>query len=163
LLRLYPRAWRARYADEFLALLLDSPRTWRTAADVILNAVDAHGRTGGKKMRRLVPWVLLVLVDVALGWLNYHATDDVQPVAAGLLVAGFGFAFWRPRQAWLFVPLLWLAIPLSSVVADAGNYHPGLLKPHPLYETLVALIPTALGAAVGAGARWVVGQSRAQN
>ena len=41
-------------------------------------------------MRRLVPGLLLVLVDVVIGWLNYHASDDVQPVAAALIVAGFG-------------------------------------------------------------------------
>ena len=112
-------------------------------------------------MRRLTPWVLLVLVLAVLGWLNYHATDDVQPVAGGLLVAGFAYTFWRPRLIWLFVPVLWLAIPLSSVIADANNYHPGLLKPHPLYETLIALIPTALGAMVALGARWAVRQNPA--
>jgi uncharacterized membrane protein YccC len=112
-------------------------------------------------MRRLIPWTLLVLVAAVLGWLNYHASDDVQPVAAGLLLAGFGFSFWRPRLAWLFVVVLWLAIPLSGVVADANNYHPGLAKPHPLYETLVALIPTALGAIAGVAARWVAGRARA--
>ena len=111
-------------------------------------------------MRRLTPVVLLLLVDAAIGWLNYHATDDVQPVAASLIAAGFGFTFWRPRLAWLFIPALWLAVPVSSIVAYTNNYHPGLVKPAPLYETAVALIPTALGAAAGAGARWIFRLSR---
>jgi hypothetical protein len=34
LLRLYPRAWRARYGDEFLALVADTGLSWRTVADV---------------------------------------------------------------------------------------------------------------------------------
>jgi hypothetical protein len=161
LVRLYPRLWRDRYGEEFTALLAGSPRTWRTAADIVLGALDAHKRNGGKRMRRLIPWTLLVLVAAVLGWLNYHSSDDVQPVAAGLLLAGFGFSFWRPRLAWLFVAVLWLAIPISGVVADANNYHPGLAKAHPLYETLVALIPTALGAIAGVGARWVAGRARA--
>ena len=104
---------------------------------------------------------LLALIAVFIGWLNYHATDDVQAVAAGLLLAGFGFSYWRPRWAWLFVIVLWLAIPLSSIVADANNYRPGLAAPHPLYETLIALIPTSIGALIGAGARWTMGQARA--
>jgi hypothetical protein len=105
-------------------------------------------------------WGLLALVATIIGWLNYHATDDVQAVAAGLLLAGFGFSVWRPRFAWLFVLVLWLAIPFSSVVADANNYHSGA-HPHPLYETLIALVPTAIGALLGAGARWTMRQARA--
>jgi len=111
-------------------------------------------------MKRLVPWLVLLACDVLLGWMNYHATDDVQPVAAGLIAAGFGFALWRPRLVWLVVPLLWLAIPISCVVADANNYHPGVVKPAPLYETLIALVFPALGAALGAGAHWVLRESR---
>jgi hypothetical protein len=159
--RLYPRRWRERYGDEFSALLSASPRGWRTAADVALGALDAHRREGGLRMRRIVPGLLLLLVDVVIGWLNYHASDDVQPVAAALIVAGFGFTLWRPRLAWLFIPALWVAVPASSVVGYATNYHPGLPKAAPLYETVVALIPTALGAAAGLGARWALGQSRA--
>lgn len=159
--RLYPRLWRDRYGEEFADLLAGTPKTWHTAADVVLGALDAHQRNGGNRMRRLIPWTLLVLVAAVVGWLNYHTSDDVQPVAAGLLLGGFGFSFWRPRLAWLFVVVLWLAVPLSSVVADANNYHPGLTKPHPIYETLIALIPTALGAAAGVGARWVAGRARA--
>ncbi len=42
LVYLYPRAWRARYGDEFLALLDARPATPRVAVDLILGAVDAH-------------------------------------------------------------------------------------------------------------------------
>jgi hypothetical protein len=35
LLRLYPRTWRARYGDEFLALIADTGLTWRAAIDVV--------------------------------------------------------------------------------------------------------------------------------
>ena len=109
---------------------------------------------------RVGPWALLGIADLLLGWLNYHASDDVQPVALGLLLAGFGFALLRPRLTWLWVPLLWLAIPVSGVVADANNYHPGLVKPHPLYETLVALVPVALGALAGVGLAWAAGRAK---
>jgi hypothetical protein len=157
-MRLYPRDWRARYGEEFDVLLDVSPKGWRTKVDAVRGALDAHWRTPGL-MKRLLPAVLLLAVDVVIGWLNYHAADDVQPVAAALIVAGFGFTFWRPRLAWLFIPALWLAVPASSVVGYAANYHPGVVKPAPLYETLVALIPTALGAGAGALARWLPKQA----
>jgi hypothetical protein len=42
LLRLYPRAWRARYGDEMLAVLEQHGTGWRTRLDVLRGALDAH-------------------------------------------------------------------------------------------------------------------------
>ena len=42
LLRLYPAGWRARYGDEFAALLDDYPLTFLGLLDVLLGALDAH-------------------------------------------------------------------------------------------------------------------------
>jgi hypothetical protein len=42
LLRLYPRAWRDRYADEVAAVLAEHRVTYWTALDLILGALDAH-------------------------------------------------------------------------------------------------------------------------
>jgi hypothetical protein len=42
LLWLYPAAWRARYAEEFLALLETQPAGPGLVVDVVLNAVDAR-------------------------------------------------------------------------------------------------------------------------
>lgn len=42
LLRLYPQAWRARYAEEFLALLEECPPSAAMLADVVLGALDAR-------------------------------------------------------------------------------------------------------------------------
>lgn len=42
LVRLYPRAWRDRYEDEFLALLEARPPTSRDMIDTVFGAVDAH-------------------------------------------------------------------------------------------------------------------------
>ena len=44
LLRLYPRAWRARYGDEFLALVAESGLSWRGAADIVAAAVAERVR-----------------------------------------------------------------------------------------------------------------------
>lgn len=40
--RLYPRAWRARYEDEFMALLEAAPTTRRDRLDIVRGALDAH-------------------------------------------------------------------------------------------------------------------------
>lgn len=42
LLRLYPRAWRERYGDEFLALFDDRPVELPQIIDIVSGAIDAH-------------------------------------------------------------------------------------------------------------------------
>lgn len=42
LLRLYPRAWRERYGDEFLALVGDRPLGLPQLIDIVSGAIDAH-------------------------------------------------------------------------------------------------------------------------
>jgi hypothetical protein len=51
LLRFYPPAWRARYGEEFAALLLDEfherPRSARRMADVVFSGLLARVRAAG--------------------------------------------------------------------------------------------------------------------
>lgn len=108
-------------------------------------------------MRRTVPWVVLAACAAVVGWMNFHAGDDVQLVAAALLVAGFAFGAYRPRRAWVYVLLLFAAVPLSGAYADAVNYHPGQVKPAPLYESIIALVFPVVGAAFGVGLRLLAG------
>jgi hypothetical protein len=42
LLRLYPRAWRERYGDEFLALFDNRPVELPQLIDIVSGAIDAH-------------------------------------------------------------------------------------------------------------------------
>lgn len=49
LVRLYPAAWRERYGEEFLALLEDRPVGPFDVADVVLGAIDARFRLGGRE------------------------------------------------------------------------------------------------------------------
>jgi hypothetical protein len=42
LIRLYPRAWRDRYEDEFLALLEERPPKIGDTVDIVRGALDAH-------------------------------------------------------------------------------------------------------------------------
>jgi hypothetical protein len=41
LLRLYPRAWRERYGEEFLAMVGDDPLTVQQVIDMVSGAIDA--------------------------------------------------------------------------------------------------------------------------
>ncbi len=61
LLRLYPAGWRARFADEFAAVLVavlagsGRPRRTRVVLDVVVGAVDAHVRRSFEPGRKLMP------------------------------------------------------------------------------------------------------------
>src|SRR3954466_15466671 len=44
LLRLYPRSWRHRYEEEFVALLEQQPATFRACADVAFGGAVARWR-----------------------------------------------------------------------------------------------------------------------
>jgi hypothetical protein len=147
LLQLYPRRWRERYGEEFELVLRTSPPGVRTVLDVVRGALDAHVRT--IRPVSLLSWALLVVAAVVVGWLDVHATDDVQPVAAALLVFGFAFGFWRHSPALLVALVLFAAVPLGEMWAHQLRVAP----PHPLYESLVALIPALLGSLTGSGIR----------
>jgi hypothetical protein len=152
LVRLYPPRWRERYAPELEALLEACGGGPRTAFDVARGALAAWLREAVAP-RRLLPWLALLAAALLVCWLDFHAGDDVQPVAGALLVLGFGFGWRRPRRAWLAALLLFLAVPLAEVARDALAYHPGAVKPAPVYESAIALVPALLGAYGGAGLR----------
>lgn len=42
LLRLYPKAWRERYGDEFIELMGSQPVGFRQKFDIVMGAIDAH-------------------------------------------------------------------------------------------------------------------------
>ncbi len=52
LVRLYPRAWRRRYEEEFVALLEEQPLTLGVVFDVVRGALDARGMRLGTASRR---------------------------------------------------------------------------------------------------------------
>jgi hypothetical protein len=49
LIRCYPAAWRARYGDEFLAILEERPLGPFDVADILLGALDARLRLRGRR------------------------------------------------------------------------------------------------------------------
>ena len=44
LLRFYPREWRERYEEEFVAMLEQRPVSIADLIDIVLGALDAHAR-----------------------------------------------------------------------------------------------------------------------
>jgi hypothetical protein len=106
LLRLYPRAWRARYGDELEALILESsggrPVPWRTRVDVALAAGREHlhelrargGRSPHERaragaLRTLWGWMLFVCAGVAVQKLSEHWQDSVPTGSRALPAAAF--------------------------------------------------------------------------
>ena len=150
LLLLYPKSWRERYGAEFLEVLQAGPSGIAVVIDVVRGALDAHRRASGAAGLKVL---LLLFGALTVAWLNYSATDDVQGVALALLVFSFVALLTHRARFWWPAFLLWIAVPLSGALADAFDHHPGLSKPAPLYETLVALVFPLAGAALGAATR----------
>ena len=155
LIRLYPRRWRARYGGEFELVLLATPPGVGTVVDVLRGALDAHLRAAAARPGPLLRWALLATCALVVGWLDVHATDDVQPVAAALLVAGFGFGLHRPARAGGYALALFAAVPL----AEAFRQHVAGAQPAPPYGAVIALVPALVGAYAGAAVRWGMGRA----
>jgi len=75
LVSLYPRAWRARYGEEFLALLDEQPATPRVVVDLLRGALDAHlhpqkggavPRAAGSARANIVMGAALIHIEIAL-------------------------------------------------------------------------------------------------
>ncbi len=82
LLRCYPARWRARYGDEFAAVLEERPLGPFDVADVLLGALDAHLHLRG------------------LGAASQHAKGFAMSLRIGGYAAIVGGVLWmaRPRR-----------------------------------------------------------------
>ena len=104
LVRLYPRAWRERYGEEFVALLEERPASLRDALDVALGAADAHlrpqvaserrvalmiGRMRGSVLAVLWAWVGVVMAGV--GFQKMTEYEDFVRVARENAAVGVSF------------------------------------------------------------------------
>ena len=163
IVRRYPGWWRARYADEVLALLEDRPAGWRDRLDLAHGAIDAHLRGDGGRSPTLVAaalvagaaWTLVGVAGLAqptpLDWPGY-AIDTLPIVtvgALGMVVAQLGLA----RRAWsasttslelllLLVVATGLAWTVALAVASVGG---------PYGAVTAAVQAVAAIAAVGLG------------
>lgn len=124
LIRLYPAGWRARYGEEFEALLEERPLGPFDVADVVLAAIDAHIRprdsaAAGDKTRG-------VLMTLRIG--------GVAAVVGGVLwlVSLFGASMiqgpdGQPWQMLFVVALGALLVAMIGLSGDQGREQPGLV------------------------------------
>jgi hypothetical protein len=106
LVRFYPRAWRDRYEDEFLALLEARPPTTRDMLDVVWGAVDAHLHPQGDVAPQ--PWT--------------HRIPGLFALIAGAMWSAvfLAFVFWH-ESAWTVVILIPLSL-LLMFLSLPGDY-----------------------------------------
>jgi len=130
--RLYPSAWRARYGDEFDALLAARPLGPFDVADVLLGAIDAHihrrGRAASQNRRGLTMTPRLAGQAAVVGGLlmligllplpkssTFPGAFVILAGAGALLVALAGLSGFQSRQHPL---LVWAAflIPAAGIM-----------------------------------------------
>ena len=139
LLRLYPARWRARYGDEFEALLAERPLGPFDVADVALGALDAHlhlrGLGSWSEHRRGFPMSLRIGAWAAI-------------VGGALMLVGFPVASAipavRPLGSVIFIiGSLALLVALAGLSAYQAHRHPVVVWTAFLLPTLGAAITTA--------------------
>jgi hypothetical protein len=139
LLRLYPARWRARYGDEFAALLEERPIGPFDVADVLLGALDAHlhlrglgaaseHRKGFAMSLRIGGYAAIVggpLWILGLAGASADQTDGDGPWialmscgTAALLLALIGLSSFQARR---YPRLTWAAfvLPAAGTVVSA--------------------------------------------
>jgi len=127
-LRLYPSDWRARYGDEFAALLEDYPLTPFALFDIFLGALDAHitpfdesGRILRmlNQPRRSVITVFIAYIAFVLAGINYNGMieDELRTInpAHPTVGAAYNVVYWTSAVSLLAV--LAGGLPIGLAVA----------------------------------------------
>jgi hypothetical protein len=134
LVRCYPARWRARYGDEFLALLEERPLGPYDVADILLGALDARlrsHRAAGSPERGLPMSLRLGGFAAIVG--------AVLWAVAGLLTLGvLGNTGSGVPEALLLTGMLALLVAVAGLSAFQARIHPE--------ATWAAFIVTAIGA-----------------
>jgi hypothetical protein len=112
LVRLYPRAWRDRYEEEFLILLDERPLTTRDVVDTLRGALDAHlhPHLAGGDIKPS-PWTHRIPGLLALaGGATYLAS------IVGMALAGPSESVWSNVVGWSVI-LMVLSLPGDYMAA----------------------------------------------
>jgi len=133
LVRLYPSRWRARYGDEFAAILEERPLGPYDVADILLGALDARlwlrgqgariheGRRFTMSLRiggiAAIVGASLIVIVIALTGGHAERSDKAPAIAllvalAALLVAVTGMSAFQARSN---PSLVWTAFGLTAV------------------------------------------------
>jgi hypothetical protein len=139
LLRLYPARWRARYGDEFGALLAERPLGPFDVADVLLGALDAH-----LHLRGLGSWS-----DHRRGFSMTLRIGGLAAFAGGaLLLAGWLWSVVDPADSdaapWLFLGgMAALLVGLAGLSAFQARSHAALVWAAFLLPAIGGAVTTA--------------------
>jgi hypothetical protein len=127
-LRLYPSSWRARYGDEFAALLEEYPLTPFALFDIVVGALDAHltpfdanGRILRmlNQPRRSVIAVFIAYIAFVLAGINYNRMieDDLRTInpAHPAVAAAYNAVAWASAVSLLAV--LIGGLPIGFAIA----------------------------------------------
>jgi hypothetical protein len=144
LIRCYPAHWRARYEDEFLAILGERPLGPYDVADILLGAVDArlrsrragasHSKGRGLPMSLRVGGISAIVGAVILAVSWFGTLTGSLPldgrVLTGLIVLGLVFllvalTILSAAQARVRPRMVWAAFGLAAL--GAVGYTVGLL------------------------------------
>lgn len=124
LIRLYPAGWRARYGDEFEALLEERPLGPFDVADIVLSAIDARIRPRG------------------VAGADDHTRGVLMTLRIGGVAAIVGGALWvvslagasaiqgadgQPWQALFLLAILALLVAMIGLSGDQGRQQPWLV------------------------------------
>jgi hypothetical protein len=125
LLRLYPRAWRERYGEEFLEFVGPGRLRPQQVIDIVSGAIDAH--LSREVRRSTAPSgegaIMLTALKVACAQTSPRITrrDGLFGAAAMILgtIAIVAAGTWAKRQGWADVSevILSLAFPASLLFA----------------------------------------------
>ncbi|HSC29616.1 MAG TPA: hypothetical protein VLD67_20230 [Vicinamibacterales bacterium] len=125
LLRLYPRAWRERYGDEFLLTVGDGALHAQQVIDIVMGALDAHlssdvrratrqRAAAGKGASNMESVFRTVCGDTAFR----HTTRDAL-ISAGAMLVGTvllaALGVWLNRRGWP------VAAGISNMMAFPGT------------------------------------------
>ena len=120
LVRLYPRAWRDRYEDEFIALLEERPPTPRDVLDTIRGALDAHLHPTVADAEPM-PWTYrlpgLLALLAGLLWSGLYASSALQVDPA---------SEWGPILT-TFMFVVFFSLPGDYMAPYGGRIVTGLL------------------------------------
>ena len=173
LVRCYPAGWRARYGEEFAALLEERPLGPFDVADILLGALDAQLRLRGQRSashheRGLTMSLRLGGVAAILGGTlipagfiitSVDGSDDAYPGVlfmlaglAALIIALIGLSAFQARR---HPRLIWTAFALpafGSALACVGIVGMGVVGDRPFLAgfnsweiSMLGLFATALG------------------
>jgi hypothetical protein len=117
LVQAYPRAWRVRYEDEFLALMAERPFALADVVDIARGALDAHlhpelipGSTMPMSNRMAILTIFCAYIAFVLGGLGLYGTVDDSPFVAAMHTHTALAAAWDVLAAGSAVALLAVVI-----------------------------------------------------